>query len=287
MRVGVFLKLVGEGGRTKRVDEVVALAVRAEQLGYDSVWVMDHLFTERTGTRVPVHDPLQLLAAIAARTARVELGALVLCGPFRLSVQLARESATLAEASGGRYICGLGAGWNRPEFDAIGMPFDRLVSRLEQQVDDYRRLLAEPGLMPAGERPPLWLGAAKPRMLRLAARVADGWNLAWEGDDPTRWIETAEALRGHLRDAGRAEAAFVFSAGVMAVVAEGQELEKHRERSGGMRFAGGSAGAVAASLRRYADAGCDHAILQLSSALGVDNDEAMLEPAAEVVPLVR
>ncbi len=288
MKVGVFLKLIAsQERRTKRVDEVVTLAVRAEQLGYDSVWVMDHLFTDRPGIRVPAHDPLQLLAAIAARTQRVQLGALVLCGPFRLAAQLARESATLQEASGGRYICGLGAGWNQPEFEAARIPFDHLVSRLERQVDDYKRLLDEPGVIPAGDRPPLWIGASRPRMLRLAARTADGWNLAWEGDNPARWSQTAEALRGALREAGRDETSMTFSAGILAVVAEGGEAERYRELQTDVGCACGPPEVVAAALRRYAEAGCDHAILALSPNLSMDLDAQMLEPMADVLPLVR
>ena len=288
MKVGVFLKLIAnQERRAKRVDEVVALAVRAELLGYDSVWVMDHLFTDRPGIRVPVHDPMQLLAAIAARTERVQLGALVLCGPFRLPVQLARESATLQEASGGRYICGLGAGWNQPEFDATGIPFDHLVSRLQRQVEEYKRLLDEPGLIPAGDRPPLWIGASKPRMLRLVARVADGWNVAWEGENPARWIQLADALRSALREAGRDERTMTFSAGIMAVVAEGEEADRYRQLQSDVACACGPPEILAAMLRRYADAGCDHAILTLSPNLSMDLDAQMIEPMAEVLPLLR
>jgi alkanesulfonate monooxygenase SsuD/methylene tetrahydromethanopterin reductase-like flavin-dependent oxidoreductase (luciferase family) len=288
VKVGVFLKLIAsQERRTKHVDEVVALAVRAEQLGYDSVWVMDHLFSDRPGIRVPAHDPLQLLAAIAARTERVQLGALVICGPFRLPVQLARESATLQEASRGRYICGLGAGWNQPEFDAAGIPFGQLVSRLKQQVEEYKRLLDEPGLIPAGERPPLWIGGSGPRMLRLVARVADGWNLAWEGENPARWIQFADALRGALREAGRDERRMTFSAGIMAVVAEGEEADRYRQLQADVPCACGPPETVAAVLRRYADAGCDHAILALSPNLSMDLDAQMLEPVAAVLPLLR
>src|SRR5258708_30887318 len=105
--MGLFLKLVDDRAwRTKSVAEVAAVAARAEQLGFDSVWVLDHLFFDAPGVRVPIHDPMQLLAAIAAHTRRVQLGALVLCGPLRLPVQLARESAALPDASGGRYVCG-------------------------------------------------------------------------------------------------------------------------------------------------------------------------------------
>ena len=288
VKVGVFLKLLDhQARRTKSVAEVAALAARAEELGFDSVWVMDHLFTDSPGVRVPVHDPMQVLAAIAARTRRVQLGALVICGPFRLPVQLARESASLQDASGGRYLCGLGAGWNQPEFDVARIPFDHLVSRFEDQVAEYQRLIGEPNVVPGVERPPLWVGATGPRMLRLVARVADGWNAAWEGEDPTRWVARADALRAALREVGREETSMTFSAGILSMVVEGEEADRYRRLRPDGPAAIGSAAAVAAMLRRYADAGCDHAIVQLSPTMTMNLDERMLESMAEVLPLLR
>ena len=287
MQVGLFLKLVDTAaGRTRSVAEVVRTAVTAEQLGFDAVWVMDHLFVGAAGPRVPLHDPLQLLAAIAAQTRHVKLGTLVVCGPFRLPVQLAREAMTLQDASGGRFINGLGAGWNEPELAAARLPSDRLVSRFEAQVDEYRRLLDAPGLVPQGPRPPLWIGASRPRMLRLAARVADGWNAAWFGADPAPWSEAAGRLRRALAETGREPSTVTFSAGVSAVVAEGEEARRHRDAHPGGRYVLGSADEVAAALRAYAAAGCDHAVLSLAATPYLDHPDAMLERAAGVLSLL-
>lgn len=288
MQVGVFLKLIDHAGRrTKSVAEVVAHAERAEALGFDSVWVMDHLFTDALGRRVAAVDPLQVLAAIAARTRRVQLGPLVLCGPFRQALQTAREAMTLNDASGGRFICGLGAGWNQPEFDATGVPFDHLVGRLEEQVAEYRRLLAEPGVMPPGPRPWLWIAAFGPRMLRLAARHADGWNAAWQGDDVTRWCGLADSLRAAMRELGRDEAEMTFSAGVLTVVAEGAEAERYRQERPGADFVCGTAAEVAMALKRYEAAGCDHIVLALSQGPGLDHDQEQLDRFGEVLALVK
>ena len=284
MKVGVFLKLIdGPARRTKSVEELVQLAVEAEELGFDSVWVMDHLFTGDPPGRVPMHDPLQLLGAMAGRTRHVELGTLVLCGPFRLPVQLAREAMTLQDWSGGRFLCGLGAGWHQPEFDAARIPFDHLVTRFEAQVAEYQRLLAEPGVMPEGPRPPLWIGAHRPRMLRLVARVADGWNAAWYGADVGPWRELADRLREALAEAGRDPSTIVFSAGISAVIAEGEEAEDYRSTHPGGRYAIGPAEELAGVLRDYAEAGCDHAILSLAATPYQDHDDAMLDRAAEVL----
>jgi alkanesulfonate monooxygenase SsuD/methylene tetrahydromethanopterin reductase-like flavin-dependent oxidoreductase (luciferase family) len=287
VKVGVFLKLIDqEGRRTKRVEQVVRAAVQAEELGFDSIWVMDHLFTDAPGVRVAAHDPLQLLAAVAANTRLVSLGTLVLCGPFRLPVQLAREAMTLSEASGGRFICGLGAGWNQPEFDATGIPFDHLVSRLERQVAEYLRLLGQPGLVPPGNPPPLWIAGGGPRMLRLIARIAAGWNAAWYGGDPAPWSELAGKLRGELRAAGRDESSMTFSAGISALIVKGEEARRYQALSPDAPCVCGPAEEVAAALRRYQEAGCDHAILSFSPTPYFDFDEVMLARAGEVLTLL-
>src|SRR5437762_8374102 len=97
------------------VADIVRQAVRAEELGYDSVWVMDHVLIQRGERRVMAHDPLLCLAQVAAATRRITFGSLVLCFPFRSTGQLAREASALADAGAGRFVLGLGTGWHRPE----------------------------------------------------------------------------------------------------------------------------------------------------------------------------
>ncbi|MDQ6692609.1 MAG: LLM class flavin-dependent oxidoreductase, partial [Candidatus Dormibacteraeota bacterium] len=144
MKVGVTVAANDVSGRRRSMRQMVDQAVRAEELGYDSVWVMDHIFIDR-GTHVtdPGPDPMVLLGQIAARTSRVELGTLVLCAPFRPPVQLAREAKALQEASGGRLILGVGAGWHQPEFEAFGFPYDHRVGRFEDYLEVLTRLLRD------------------------------------------------------------------------------------------------------------------------------------------------
>src|SRR5262249_13544353 len=155
--------------------------------GFDSAWVMDHVFLERPGGRIGGHDPFALLAFAAARTSRVGLGTLVACPAFRTTGQLARESAALADASRGRFVLGLGAGWHRPDFGAFGYPFDHLVGRFEEQRAATRALLAggrvtgqsrsvrlrDAEVLSTAPPPAIWVAGAGPRMLRLTARCAD------------------------------------------------------------------------------------------------------------------
>ena len=145
MKVGVTIPAYELASRRpKTFAEMAEDAIRAEQLGYDSAWVMDHILVERDGNRRGAGpEPMVFLAQAAARTERLQLGTLVLCAPFRPPVQLAREAKALAEGSGGRFILGLGAGWHQPEFDAFGFPFDHLVGRFEEYLEVLTRLLGE------------------------------------------------------------------------------------------------------------------------------------------------
>lgn len=200
------------------IDDVTADIVRLEDLGYVSAWIADHLFIDNGNGRNAAHDPLIQLAHAAANTSRIGLGTLVLGAPFRPVWQLAREATALADASGGRYILGLGAGWHKPEFDAFGIPFDHLVTRLEEQVaalkpliagervdrEDRYQTLQDASVFQSAPPPPLWIAGKGPRMLRLAAREAAGWNLAWGGADPSWCRETLDAFRRELEAAGRA-----------------------------------------------------------------------------------
>ncbi len=170
-----------------------------EDLGFDSVWVGEHLLY-RWEDR-PARGPWEawtLLAAIAASTSRIELGPLVACTNFHNPALLAKQAATIDELSGGRFVLGLGAGWNETEFRAYGYPFDHRIDRFEEAFTIIRTLLREGAidfdgrwyqardceLLPRGPRPagpPLMIGSIGPRMLRATMAHVDSWN-AWYND---------------------------------------------------------------------------------------------------------
>ena len=270
-----------DGGRMFGVESVVRTIERAEELGFASAWVMDHPFIERDEGRLTGHDPLVLLACAAARTRRIGLGTLVICPAFRTTGQLARESAALADASGGRFILGLGSGWHQPEFDAFDYPFDHLVGRFEEQLAAVHGLLAGARVTSAGRYvrltaaevlatappPPIWIAAKGPRMLRLTARYADGWNLAWGGPDPGWLAEPLTALERELDAAGRDRSAFTVSAGI-SWVPDG-------DRTGAD---------LARTLGAYEAAGVDLAILSLAEGPSRATRPEYMERAAEVIP---
>jgi alkanesulfonate monooxygenase SsuD/methylene tetrahydromethanopterin reductase-like flavin-dependent oxidoreductase (luciferase family) len=177
--------------------EYLDLARLAEASGFDSVWVGDHLLYDLPdgSTRGP-WEAWTTLAAIAQATERVEIGPLVASTSFHAPAMLAKQAATVDAISGGRLIVGLGAGWNKREYDAFGFAYDRRVSRFEEALAIIVPLLREGHvdfhgqyydvddsvLDPRPERPggpPIMLGSNSPRMLGIGLPVVDSWNVWW------------------------------------------------------------------------------------------------------------
>ena len=210
LKVGINLPTV-EGtmaGKTANWADLLAFAQRAEALGFDSLWVPDHLLLRWQEQTHGIWECWSLLAALAAVTSRVELGPLVACTAFRSPALLAKMADTVDEISGGRLIVGLGAGWNGPEDLAFDAPSDHRVDRFEEALQIIVPLLRtghvdfegkyyqarDCELQPRGPRPsgpPIMIGAKGPRMLRLAATYADLWN----AEGPLRHPEDIIPLR--------------------------------------------------------------------------------------------
>jgi alkanesulfonate monooxygenase SsuD/methylene tetrahydromethanopterin reductase-like flavin-dependent oxidoreductase (luciferase family) len=181
--------------REVRWPEIVAMARLGEQIGFDSVWVGDHLlYRDAThGARGP-WEAWTMLAAIAASTTRIAIGPLVACTSFHNPAMLAKLAATVDEISGGRLILGLGAGWNETEYRAYGFPFDQRVSRFAEAFTIIRSLLRDGQVDFAGDfysardcelvprprpgGPPLLVGSTGDRMLSITIPYVNAWN-AW------------------------------------------------------------------------------------------------------------
>jgi probable F420-dependent oxidoreductase len=226
-----------------RVADAVGWAVRAEELGFDSVWISDHFFYSfaRYGIDsgpIASLEPLTTLAAVAAATERVRLGSLVACAPFRHPALLAKAIASLDRLSGSRLEVGLGAGWLQEEFEAFGYRFGTAGERfavLGDTIEAVRRLLEggpvtvdnptvrldDAEIRPRPERvPPIWLGGkGGPRLLGLAARSADGWNTVWR-TSPTVYASKVEDVRRACERAGRDPATFRRSVGLYSLIGE-------------------------------------------------------------------
>lgn len=218
MRVGVQLP---EIERVARWDEIRAMAVSIERLGFDSIWVGDHLLYEDEGHRRGPWEAWTQLAAIAAVTDRVTIGPLVAALPFHNPAVLAKQAATVDEISGGRLLLGVGAGWNQVEFEAFGLPFANRVARFGEEFEILRRLLAGqrvdfegrfhtlagaellPAPRPGG--PPLMIGSNGPRLLALTLPHVQGWN-SWFthfDNDPARLPPLLDQVDRICREVGR------------------------------------------------------------------------------------
>src|SRR6202008_2235225 len=197
IRVGVQLP---EVEREVRWPELLDMARAVDDLGFDGLWVGEHLLY-RWPNR-PARGPWEawtLMAALAAVPSNVTIGTLVACTSFHNPALLAKQAATIDEIAGGRFVLGLGAGWNETEFRAFGFPFDQRVARFEEAFTIIPTLLQEGAVDfegrffqarryellrgPAG--PPLLMGANGPRMLRIALPHAVAWNTWYAATENT------------------------------------------------------------------------------------------------------
>jgi alkanesulfonate monooxygenase SsuD/methylene tetrahydromethanopterin reductase-like flavin-dependent oxidoreductase (luciferase family) len=259
--------------------EYLAMARAAEEVGFDSVWVGDHLLYRADGREVRgPWDAWSVLAAIAATTGRVRLGPLVACTAFAAPGLLARKAAAVQEISGGRLVLGLGAGWNETEFRAFGVPFDHRAGRFAEAFEIIRRLLAgeqvtyegrfervhDAVLLPRpGVSPPLMVGSTGERVLRSALPHADAWNV-WYGlyGNTPEGFATANARVSRLvLDAGRRPSDVQRSATVFVTLEGGGRDRPHTQD---VRPLTGPPRSVADGLMDLADAGVDEAILVVS-----------------------
>ncbi len=268
MELGLNLPYV-EGsmdGQTPRWTDILSMARTAEEIGFDALWVSDHVgFGDPTGEWQGAWESWTLLAALAASTRRVALGPYVLAVPLRNPAVLAKMAETLDEVSGGRLILGLGAGWNEAEFTSYGIPFDDRFQRFEDGLrvitdmlrsgrstldgDTIRTRSAR--LEPRGPRPdglPVMLGANGPRMLRLTAELADHWNGGLRSIDEVP--AQLEALDVACRDVGRTRP---ITKSIEVLVRPGSSDAPPEPRE--IR---GDPGSIASDLLRFAELGIDH-----------------------------
>ena len=232
LKVGVQLP---EVERPVGWPELIRMAKTAEEVGFDSIWLGDHLLYDLPGgiTRGP-WECWTSLAALAAVTERVEIGPLVASTSFHAPAMLAKQAATVDAISGGRLIVGLGAGWNEREYRAFGFPYDRRVSRFEEAFTIIRSLLRDGRsdfhgsyyevddcvldprpARPAG--PPLMLGSVGPRMLQIGLPHVDAWNVWWSdyGNSADGFSQLVERVNVAVRAAGRSPGDVAATAAVL------------------------------------------------------------------------
>ena len=211
MRIGVHLPQFGKAIATGGIQRA---AIRAEQLGFDDVWVSDHLVVPAAQPYPApyMYDPLMSLAFAAAVTERIGIGTSVLVAtqyPSPLSV--ANSLASLDHMSGGRLVVGAGIGWSRAEYEALGAPFEQRGKRLEEIVDLWRTAWHDDPASHEGEfypfrevrvlpKPaheiPIWLGGTSDVAMARAARIGDGYHgIGVESKDAPALVDKIRAMR--------------------------------------------------------------------------------------------
>jgi alkanesulfonate monooxygenase SsuD/methylene tetrahydromethanopterin reductase-like flavin-dependent oxidoreductase (luciferase family) len=280
-KLGIFLptaeRQMARGDARWR--DLLAMTRTAEEIGLDSIWLQDHLLIRLPGhAQQGVWECWSLVCALAASTARVEIGTLVVATSFRNPALLAKMADTADEISGGRIILGIGAGYQEGEYRAFGYPFDHRVSRFEEALQIIHGLLKhgaidfegtyyaarECELRPRGPRPqgpPIMIGTQSPRMLGLTARYADIWNgwLAFGRNHPDVVPPMTERVDAACRAAGRDPATLARTLTVMVdlpsqVAAKGVRPER----------ISGTPEEIAAQLKAFADLGMTHIQLWLN-----------------------
>lgn len=299
LKLGLILTPIEDRGgvATPGWTELAARARAADEVGFDSIWISDHLIHRFPD--VPdygIWECWSLVSALAAITKRVHVGQWVLCSGFRNPAVVAKMAETVDEISDGRLILGIGSGWHRPEYDAFGFPFDNRVARFEEAITIIHALLRmgqvdfngtyyqarNCELKPRGPRmhgAPIMIGTIggtplaerlgvrgiSPKMLELTARFADIWNCPWV-NDPALIPPIQRMVDDACRTAGRDPKTLQRSHGLMLNL-PGWESEPG---NGMIRKGRLSMGAVTAGpeghaelIRRFAAAGIDELHIQL------------------------
>ena len=297
MKVGIQLPEVERQVSWREVREI---AKTAEEVGFDSIWVGDHLLFRDpvTGVRGPL-EAWSLLAALGEATDRVLIGPLVAATSFHNPAMIAKKAATVDDISGGRLVLGLGAGWNQPEYAAFGFPFDHRVSRFEEAFTIIRTLIREGSIDHDGRfythremellpRPradmPLLIGSNGPRMLRIAAPHVDLWNSWYTGfaNDPAGLPPLLNTVDEACRQVGRDPAEVGRTVAVLVQLERGTGRIAGSGERPDVKPIGGSTSEMAESLARFGAAGITHVQVVLDPI-----DARAVTEMAEVLALLR
>jgi probable F420-dependent oxidoreductase len=240
--VGVAVRNFVGPGETPDVDALLRYAVRAEELGFESLWVWDHILL---GVKpcFPILESISMLTALATRTSRIKLGTGVLILPLRNPVVLAKELATLDVISNGRLILGVASGWYKREFDAVGIPFEQRGRLMDRNLELLKRLWQEelvtgeypPHALDAAvmvpkpvqkPRPPILVGGYVDRVLRRTGRESDGWLTYFY--TPESFTSSWRKVLAYASEAGRDPAELESTNQLPIIVGESREALEPR-----------------------------------------------------------
>ncbi|BCB89906.1 LLM class flavin-dependent oxidoreductase [Phytohabitans suffuscus] len=285
-------KLPNCGGMMARPEwttpaNILRLARRAAELGFDSVWLHDHYVAPREYDHlplVPALDPLTVMSYVTAAVPGITVGTAALVLPLREPVALAKQMVTVSEFAPGRVVFGVGAGQYESEFEAFGSTaFGRRGKVVEESLTLIGRLMSEDRITFDGEfrqlrdariqplpatRPPIWVAGNAPPAIRRAARHGDGWICAARAEPEV--AELVRLARTSREKAGGGPFTVALSTTVARAERGGRSGPKLHEHKHNIT---GDAAAVAAAIDRYAEAGVDHVILTFAT----DTLDALVE----------
>jgi probable F420-dependent oxidoreductase len=329
MQIGLYANTHGVGWRdatTNYTRSVPAHTLRpvdvahaAEAAGFHSIWFPDHVcmpletgsahIANETGARSysPRHEMLDaavVMGAVAAATSTIKLGTSVLIAPYRGPLNDARQFTTVDVLSGGRLLLGVGAGWMREEFDALGVPFGERGRRTEECIEIYKRAWTDDVVNFSGEfyeindvsmdpkpiqdpRPPIIYGGMAPLGARRAARHCDGLYPVFldPQSNPDRLADLHDIVRSELDEIGRDPATFtMMAASTLRLTTANDPLTDERPR----RICTGTAEQVLSDLERFAAAGYSLVVCKMDCPSGeVDEIIEQIEwVGAELIPHV-
>lgn len=271
---------------------VKRVALEAEKIGVDSLWIPDHMLNPIKGERAPSLEAWTLATAIAEATEKVIIAHTTLCEAFRYPAVLAKQAATLNEISNGRFWLSIGAGWFKREYEAYGLPFyehDERVARAGEAIKIIKRLWQEDSVTFNGKyysitngvlepkpepKPPVWYAGVSEASRNLVAELADGWLM--RGCNLEEAKKNIADMQQRLKRKGRVEIEFAIPA-LTFIRDTDDEARKYMERLTGGRKnvldrtldTGliGSPETVAEKIRQLESIGIDHVLLQLTPTL--------------------
>jgi len=287
MRIGISLPQLGSQASP---GNLITFARRAEELGYDSVWVLERLlwplnpkepYPPAPDGHLPeayqtVFDPIETLTFVAAHTKKIQLGTSVLVLPYHTPIQLARRIATLDVLSGGRVLVGVGVGWSHDEFESVGTPFERRGARCDEFLRAMIEVWTKDPVKFEGEfyhipesivgpkpvqkpHPPIYVAGFGQYTLDRAVKFGNGWNPA--GIPSFEWLEgMINQFRQTAERAGRGE---------MEVVLRASAVVQKQSPGGGRSPMMGTLDEIREDTRRLRDMGVTH-LIQSPADIGFD-----------------
>lgn len=274
MKFGVALP---NFGKYAKKDTILEIAKAAEELGFDSIWVSDHIVIPKShrGFGNVFYEPLTTLAYIAACTTRIHLGTSIIILPYRNPVVLAKIISTLDVLSGGRVITGIGVGWIKDEFDALGVPYTERGPLTDECIEVLKVLWTEEEPSFKGRyyrfsgikflprpvqkpHPPIWVGGNSRMAIERAVNAGNGWHSV--GLTPEEIKEGVEYINELLSGKGREASDFVISLRKNLQIKGISEKKTDRRE-----ILRGTPDKISEGIERYKESGVSHLVFQVLS----------------------